>query len=184
MSNENHWSDDEIEQLFKGNHATTVIRSIKHKKHYCFVEFETEQQALDALELNGTSYKGKEVRLNWATNSQNEYSIFVGDLPKHFYDEQLHALFQEYASIKNARVLYDTNGVSRGYGFVRFGSQEDQQKAIQEKNGLQWKGSDRIIRVSIATPRRRNLESPIPNNTTVFVGGLNSNVTEGDLVQY
>lgn len=92
-------------------------------------------------------------------------------------------------------------GMSRGYGFVRFTSPEDQKRALFEMKDVMVCG--RALRVSVATPKppnnhqrgqRRRSTSPAttspkmqqddPNNTTVFVGGLSAPITEEDLRQY
>lgn len=84
-------------------------------------------------------------------------------------------------------------GLSRGYGFVRFLNQIEQQDAVIEMNGVIC--SDRPMRVSFATPKNNQarylqlaLQAPAlvqqptdPSNTTVFVGGLSSPVTEEEL---
>ena len=58
-----------------------------------------------------------------------------------------------YPSVKSARVVTDAvAGRPKGYGFVRFASEADRDKAMVQMNG-QVVGS-RAIRVSLATPKR------------------------------
>lgn len=90
-------------------------------------------------------------------------------------------------------------GFTRGYGFVRFSSMLDQQRAIQEMQGFII--NNRPIRVSLATPKNHHqydnsaITSPVSSkmsiadplqtfNTTVFVGGLSYPITEEQLRQY
>lgn len=97
-------------------------------------------------------------------------------------------------------------GMTRGYGFVRFAEQLDQQRALIEMQRY-FMGS-RAIRVSVATPKNRNGTTPsmvstpnttnasslitspnkspqlLANNTTVFVGGLSAPIREDELRQY
>jgi RNA recognition motif-containing protein len=96
--------------------------------------------------------------------------------------------FDKYKSCKSAKVVVDMNNNSKGYGFVRFGSEDEQLKALDEMKDI--KIMDRRIRVSLATQRHyqpnrivNNLDDDL-NCTTVFVGGLTSDVTELDLVRY
>jgi RNA recognition motif-containing protein len=97
-------------------------------------------------------------------------------------------------------------GMPRGYGFVRFHDQSEQQRALIEMQGV-YCGS-RPMRVSMATPKNSNRNHTAilqqqqqimiqqhqttppavmqqqfqdPNNTTVFVGGLSSPVNEDEL---
>lgn len=94
------------------------------------------------------------------------------------------------------------SNISRGYGFVRFLNQIEQQNAVIEMNGIIC--NNRPMRVSFATPKinhhtvnsqtrylQLSLQAPAlihqptdPNNTTVFVGGLSSPVTEEELAHY
>jgi RNA recognition motif-containing protein len=101
-------------------------------------------------------------------------------------------LFQTYyTSIRSAKVVLDLNtGLSKGYGFVRFGDEFEQRNALVQMKGVLC--GSRPIRVSIATPKnhQRTIQTmqhpafPInydPNNTTVFVGGLGTRVNEEEL---
>ncbi len=84
-------------------------------------------------------------------------------------------------------------GRSRGFGFVRFTSEEERDRAITEMNGV-YIGS-KPVRVGLATARPHPGPRPgsasatagpspgelDPNNTTLFVGGLSAAVTEPEL---
>ena len=76
-------------------------------------------------------------------------------------------------------------GRSKGYGFVRFTSEQDRDRAL-DMQGYQI--SNRPIRVSLATARRNpgpgGAQHPSeldPNNTTLFIGGLSTSVSEDQL---
>ena len=132
-----------------------------------------------------------------------EYSIFVGDLGPEVNDHLLYSTFaQHYATCRTAKVVTDpATGLSRGYGFVRFTEESEQQRAMLEMQG-QLCGS-RQMRISAATPKNRmeggnwaftggnqqwaasqQFVYHDPNNTTVFVGGLvNGYTSEEDLMR-
>ncbi|EOY14556.1 RNA-binding protein 47C isoform 3 [Theobroma cacao] len=150
-------------------------------------------------------------RLNWATFSTGEkrsengpdLSIFVGDLAADVTDSLLHETFaSKYSSVKAAKVVIDANtGRSKGYGFVRFGDDTERSQAMTEMNGVYC--SSRPMRIGAATPRKSsgyqqqyssqeggyasngasNQSDGDSSNTTIFVGGLDPNVTEEDLRQ-
>jgi RNA recognition motif-containing protein len=65
-------------------------------------------------------------------------------------------LFQnKYQSTKSAKIMSDPiSGMSRGYGFVRFASEEDQQKALTEMQGVYC--GNRPMRISTATPKNKS----------------------------
>jgi RNA recognition motif-containing protein len=108
------------------------------KALYCFVEFDSPQLAEQALQYNQSQVTFDEnefvLKLGWATN-QAEYSLFVGDIPQ-MNDQQLMEIFKYY-NCTNAKVVIDPQTQhTKGYGFVRFSSEADQQKALKEMNGV------------------------------------------------
>ncbi|MCO5558813.1 hypothetical protein L7F22_012400 [Adiantum nelumboides] len=150
-------------------------------------------------------------RLNWASFGMGErrmegsdLSIFVGDLAADVTDQLLQETFKSrYVSVKGARVVTDTlTGRSKGYGFVRFGDDAERTRAMTEMNGVYC--SSRPMRINVATPKKalnqqqqytpkasssyqghgstaQSSSENDPNNTTVFVGGLDPNVKDQDL---
>ncbi|KAJ2695031.1 hypothetical protein H4218_005372 [Coemansia sp. IMI 209128] len=83
-----------------------------------------------------------------------EYSLFVGDLAPEVTDVQLvHEFRSRYSSVRTAKVVTDpVTLLPRGYGFVRFADEADQQRALVEMQGHAI--GSRTIRVSTATPKR------------------------------
>ncbi|KAJ7817069.1 hypothetical protein B0H13DRAFT_1518239, partial [Mycena leptocephala] len=61
-------------------------------------------------------------------------------------------LIRPFASCKNAKIMLDPiTGVSRGYGFMRFTDEGEQQRALIEMNGLYC--LSRPMRIAPATAR-------------------------------
>jgi len=121
----------------------TTVRLMRNKytgepAGYCFVNFISDDHALDAMhKLNGKPIPGTNpivrFRLNSASNSyklpgnEREFSVWVGDLSSDVDDYSLYKVFSsKYTSIKTAKVILDSLGFSKGYGFVRFGIEEEQ----------------------------------------------------------
>ncbi|KAL2021352.1 hypothetical protein VTK56DRAFT_7217 [Thermocarpiscus australiensis] len=134
---------------------------------YCFVEFTTPEAAQKALALNGTPVpnSSRVFKLNWASGGGlidrrddrgPEYSIFVGDLGPEVNEFVLVSLFQtRFPSCKSAKIMTDAmTGQSRGYGFVRFTDESDQQRALVEMQGVYC--GNRPMRISTATPKTRS----------------------------
>lgn len=84
-----------------------------------------------------------------------EFSIFVGDLGPEVNEYVLVSLFQNrFASCKSAKIMSDPiSGMSRGYGFVRFSDESDQQRALTEMQGVYC--GNRPMRISTATPKNK-----------------------------
>lgn len=89
-----------------------------------------------------------------------EYSIFVGDLGPEVNEYVLVSLFQaRFPSCKSAKIMTDAmSGQSRGYGFVRFSDENDQQRALVEMQGVYC--GNRPMRISTATPKNRYVSCP------------------------
>lgn len=233
------------------------IKFIKDQKQqqinagYCFIEFPSIELASQALSQNGVKIPNSNrfIQLNWANGPQqqqqqqqqpmnfndsqrlNEFSVFIGDLAPDVNDSSLFEFFAtKYSSVSGTKIMVDRmSGQSKGYGFVRFLDESDQQKSLVEMQGSMLHG--RPIRVSTAAPRNRQQQPqqfqrqafpqqqinqqqiqqqqipqqqqiqhalnvldpqsqpPLnqftdPNNTTVFIGGLSSLITEDELRLY
>ncbi|ODV94333.1 hypothetical protein PACTADRAFT_51193 [Pachysolen tannophilus NRRL Y-2460] len=180
------WDEGYIINIWKNLNKSVLVKVIKPKKNsvlhhiatngganlfnhsgYCFVEFETYEEAKEALAMNGSTIPGtnnKIFRLNWASGATlssqipqtQEFSCFVGDLSPSTTEAHLLALFQtSFKSVKTVRVMTDpATGSSRCFGFVRFTNEEDRRRALLEMNGV-WLGG-RPIRVALATPKHTN----------------------------
>ncbi|XP_040998494.1 polyadenylate-binding protein RBP47C-like [Juglans microcarpa x Juglans regia] len=210
-----HWMDENyLHSCFASTGEIASIKVIRNKQTglsegYGFVEFYSHAAAEKVLQ----NYAGilmpnteQPFRLNWATFSMGDkrsdnvpdISIFVGDLAADVTDSLLHETFaSRYPSVKAAKVVFDANtGRSKGYGFVRFGDDNERSQALTEMNGAYC--SSRPMRVGAATPRKSSgyqqsqggytsngthQSDGDSTNTTVFVGGLDPNVTDEDLKQ-
>ncbi|GAV06409.1 hypothetical protein RvY_16410-2 [Ramazzottius varieornatus] len=150
------------------------IKIIKNKQTglsqgYGFIEFRDDGTALKCLHsLNGKPMSGilpiKRWKLNMAHQGRDnplvpDFAIFIGDLEYSVDDLQLFNFFSaRYSSVKSARVVVDEHGDSRGYGFVRFAEELDQQRALNEMQGVTI--SNKPIRVSIAAPKNKLGQTP------------------------
>ena len=81
--------------------------------------------------------------------SQN---LFIGSLAYATTDDGLKAHFEQIGPVVSARVITDReSGRSKGFGFVEFENDADNQKAVDQLNGKELDG--REINVSLARPR-------------------------------
>eukprot|EP01018_Ginkgo_biloba_P024658 Gb_07135 [translate_table: standard] len=220
-----YWMDENyLQSCFAQNGEVVSAKIIRNRQTgqpdgYGFVEFGSHASAERILQsYNGIPMPNTEqpFRMNWASFGAGErrlevgsgLSIFVGDLAPEVTDVMLQETFQsQYSSVKGAKVVTDTStGRSKGYGFVRFGDENERTRAMTEMNGVYC--STRPMRISEATPKKSlgfqqpysvkgTFQVPVygapggqglqsendPNNTTIFVGGLDPNATDEDLRQ-
>ncbi|MDR1811346.1 MAG: RNA-binding protein [Candidatus Fibromonas sp.] len=80
-------------------------------------------------------------------------SIYVGNLPFAFGNEQLSELFAEFGEVKSAKVIIDRDSNrSKGFGFVEM-DDDAAGKAIQALNGKNV--GNRQLRVNESQPREQ-----------------------------
>ncbi|KAB0803483.1 hypothetical protein PPYR_00453 [Photinus pyralis] len=143
---------------------------------YCFVHFATDEEAIDAMhKLNGKPISGTNpvvrFRLNNASNTgrnlvDREFSVWVGDLSPDVDDYNLYRIFSsKYNTIKTAKVILDNSGFSKGYGFVRFGSEEEMKDALMNMNGFVGLGS-KALKICNAVPKPKGAITTTGNGTT------------------
>uniref|UniRef100_A0A674DR66 tRNA selenocysteine-associated protein 1 n=1 Tax=Salmo trutta TaxID=8032 RepID=A0A674DR66_SALTR len=136
---------------------------------YCFVEMADEASVDRCVHrLNGKLVPGsnppRKFKLNYATYGKRpeaglEFSVFVGDLSSEVDDYQLHQFFlKKYPSCKGGKVVSDQYGNSRGYGFIKFGDENEQKKAIDECQNASGLGT-KPIRISIAVNKSHKMNS-------------------------
>ncbi|KAL3621174.1 Polyadenylate-binding protein rbp47 [Castilleja foliolosa] len=222
------WMDEGyLHSCFSQSGEVGSVKIIRNKQtgqseRYGFIEFDSHASAEKVLQsCNGTMMPNTDqpFRLNWASFSAgdnrdrrpetgSDLSIFVGDLASDVTDALLLETFaSKYPSVKGAKVVVDANsGRTKGYGFVRFGDENERSRAITEMNGAYC--SSRPMRVGVATPKKPSFQQQqfssqavtlaggqangvVPqgqyendlSNTTIFVGGLDADVTDEELKQ-
>jgi RNA recognition motif-containing protein len=81
--------------------------------------------------------------------SQN---LFIGSLAYATTDDSLKAFFEQVGEVASARVITDReSGRSKGFGFVEYTDEANNQKAVDQLNGKDLDG--RAINVSLARPK-------------------------------
>ncbi|XP_043640662.1 tRNA selenocysteine 1-associated protein 1 [Drosophila teissieri] len=180
----------------------TTVRLMRNKytgepAGYCFVNFISDDHALDAMhKLNGKPIPGTNpivrFRLNSASNSyklpgnEREFSVWVGDLSSDVDDYQLYKVFSsKFTSIKTAKVILDSLGFSKGYGFVRFGIEDEQKSALYDMNGYIGLGT-KPIKICNAVPKPKSeLGNALGEGSTNYgYSGSGSGATAGGGTDY
>ena len=128
-----------------------LVRDKRFNKlsNYCFVNFNSYQEVNNALFKLNTKIipkTNKYFKLNIAKfNYKFSKNLYVGNLSPKINDIDLFNIFKsKYPSVYYASIITD-NGISRGYGFVHFGNEDEYKKSLKEMNGIFI--DNRIIRV-------------------------------------
>ncbi|SCO68014.1 poly(A)-binding protein, putative [Plasmodium vivax] len=156
-----HWNDQDLFDKFKtfGNleSATVAKKNDKTSKGYGFVVYTDPHSAAMAISnMNKVEvYTGKRLKV-LLKSSSNENSkkkikpgctIFVFYLPNDWSDKDLKRHFSHYGNILGATIKRETNGKSRGYGFINFENQQSAINAVAGMNG--FNAGNKYLKVSI-----------------------------------
>lgn len=70
-------------------------------------------------------------------------------------------------------VILDSSGYTKGYGFVRFGSEEEQRNALYAMNGYTGLGS-KPLKICTAVPKPKGAMPQNQNNSSNSSNGYNN----------
>lgn len=157
------------------------IRDKKKNKNksFCFVTFKSFEDANNVLHyLNGKKIPNTEIifRLNWADYQGSNKTVYVGGLHPNVTKDELISFFRlHYKSVYNARIILDENGMSRGFGFVVFKSEEDYYKCLKEMNGVYFYGN--FIKVNEQIKKEdENTNKKMKGNIMNNLRNVNNNI--------
>uniref|UniRef100_A0A8C8RNC2 Protein boule-like n=1 Tax=Pelusios castaneus TaxID=367368 RepID=A0A8C8RNC2_9SAUR len=92
--------------------------------------------------------------------------IFVGGIDFKTNENDLRKFFAQYGCVKEVKIVNDRAGVSKGYGFITFETQEDAQKILQEAEKLNYK--DKKLNIG---PAIRKQQVGIPRSSIMPAAG-------------
>lgn len=128
----------------------------KRQRHngFGFVTFLNEDDARVALEgLVGCQLEGRELKVRPATvkpevkpavkkpSGRQHVKLFVGSLPLEVDSDDLYDLFSTHGTIVDCKVVLDDRGLSKGYGFVTYSSQEGADEAMHLRHASYMDGT-------------------------------------------
>ncbi|KVI05899.1 Nucleotide-binding, alpha-beta plait [Cynara cardunculus var. scolymus] len=124
-----------------------------NSKGFGFVQFDSEESAKEALcGLNGSKLDGKILTVDKfvkkSERKEPEFTnVYVKNLDEDFSESSLKEKFSEYGKVTSAVIVHDTEGKSRGYGFVNFELHDDAKMAIEGLNGAEIGKNIKLWRV-------------------------------------
>ncbi|EUD68697.1 hypothetical protein C922_01097 [Plasmodium inui San Antonio 1] len=178
-----HWNDQDLYDKFKsfGNleSATVAKKNDKTSKGYGFVVYTDPHSATMAIsnmnKVEVQAGKRLKVLLKSSSSENNKKkikpgcTIFVFYLPNDWSDKDLKRHFSHYGNILGATIKRETNGKSRGYGFINFENQQSAINAVAGMNG--FNAGNKYLKVSIKkgeeqylTPQYLNLDRMANNS--------------------
>jgi len=204
----NDISKEELDELF-GKYGTVTSSMLspsrdEKKASFGFVNYNAPEEAAAAVEgLNNQEFKGKSLYVSRAQKKderekelrekfeqlkqerQKKYAgvnLYVKNLSDDIADERLTQEFEKFGAITSAKIMRDSAGKSRGFGFVCFNTPEEATKAVTEMNGRMLDGKPlyvalaqrkdvRRAQLEAQYTQRAKLGMPGPAGGNVALGG-------------
>lgn len=154
---------------------------------YAYVNYNSTTDGEKALEeLNYTLIKGRPCRIMWsqrdpALRKTGQGNVFIKNLDVAIDNKALHDTFAAFGNILSCKVAQDENGVSKGYGFVHYETDEAAAQAIKHVNGMLL--NEKKVYVGYHIPkkdRQSKFEEMKANFTNVYVKNINTEAPEDE----
>ncbi|KAI8811545.1 hypothetical protein BJ742DRAFT_753607 [Cladochytrium replicatum] len=155
---------------------------------YAYVNFHNVADGERALEsLNYSLLKGRSIRIMWSQRDPSlrksgQGNVFIKNLDPSIDNKALHDTFSAFGNILSCKVVTDDGGMSKGYGYVHYETNEAAQNAIKHVNGMLL--NDRKVFVGLHVPRKERLnriEELRAKFTNIYVKNLDESITDDDL---
>uniref|UniRef100_A0A8C9RBV8 Nucleolin n=1 Tax=Scleropages formosus TaxID=113540 RepID=A0A8C9RBV8_SCLFO len=142
-------TEDTLQSTFEKAVSIRIPQNNGRPKGFAFVEFESVDDAKEALEsLNNSEIEGRAIRLEFSQNSGGKSeggrgsvtkTLFVRGLSEDTTDQTLRDAFEGAVA---ARIVTDRDtGSSKGFGFVDFDSEEDCKAAKESMEDCEIDGN-------------------------------------------
>ncbi|XP_060218555.1 nucleosome assembly protein 1;2-like isoform X2 [Lycium barbarum] len=158
-------TDTQLYELFNQAGQVVSVRlcrdlCTRRSLGYGFVNYSNPQDAAKAMEmLDYTPVNGKSIRVKHSYSDptfpkSRTANLFVRNLDRSIDSKALHDTFSSFGDILSCKVVTDSNGQSKCYGFVQFDNDESAQSAIDKLNGALI--NDRQVYVSHALHKEKS----------------------------
>ncbi|XP_063875910.1 mucin-2-like isoform X3 [Scylla paramamosain] len=106
--------------------------------------------------------------------------VFVGGISANTTEQDLLDLFSQYGIVKATKIISDRAGVSKGYGFVTFETEEEARRLTQEADNIMLK--DRKLNIAPAIKKQVSDVGYIKNYSPRLIDSSSSVVGSGGTV--
>ena len=144
--------------------------------------------ALDAATDSPTP-RGRPQRDTLSThrNPRPSRILYIGNLFFEVNAQQLEAEFKPYGEITNSRIVTDSRGLSKGFGYIEMATQEAATAAVQQLDQKVFQGRRMAVQYHVQKDRRppgpRGASSGTKNppSKTLFIGNMSYQMSDRDL---
>ena len=145
---------------------------------HAYVNFEEGAGAKRAIDtMNFDILKGQPMRISWNSDKiRSAVVLYIRNLDKSIDNRELYNIFSDFGAILSSKVAQKVDGISKGYGYVSFETEEEAMNAIQNINGMVLKGKKVIIE-RFASHHEREKKA----NTNLYVKNFDYDMTDDKL---
>ena len=152
--------------------SVRIVRNRENRQSlgYGYVNYMHESDARNALNSkNFSTIKGRPIRVTPAQSNPslrrtNKANVFVKNLDKSVDNKRFHDTFRRFGPILSCKLAEEPNGVSKGFGFIQFESEQNAIDAINTMNGRLLDGKILFCSKFLPKPER---EKYVRNATEV-----------------
>eukprot|EP01065_Artemidia_motanka_P002699 TRINITY_DN1126_c2_g1_i2.p1 TRINITY_DN1126_c2_g1~~TRINITY_DN1126_c2_g1_i2.p1 ORF type:complete len:588 (+),score=238.46 TRINITY_DN1126_c2_g1_i2:86-1765(+) len=155
---------------------------------YAYVNYQSHTDAQRALaDLNFCKIKSRSCRIMWcrrdpSMRKSGAGNIFVKNLAGDIDNKTLHDTFQPFGNILSCKVVTDSEGRSRNFGFVHFERTESADEAVKKVNRMLLNGTQVYVgKFERKDKKIRDLEQTFTNT---YVKHIRRDATDADVTKY
>lgn len=129
-------------------------------------------ELLDGVKSSGATTQGDPTKI-----------LYVGNLQFDITSSDLEAEFSKIGEVSNCKIVTDGRGLSRGFGYVEFKSQDAADRAVRELDQKLLEGRRVAVQYHIRRERPRVVENrrENPPSKTLFIGNMSYQMSDRDL---
>ena len=185
-------TNEDLQKLFQDYHFQFAsLNNIKNNTTWAQVYLENKECANKARhELNGTILtpsnseyitKGKPIRIckyegkGPIRKNNIKQSLLIKNIDINMTQKEFYNIFLKFGDIVSGKIEYDENGISKGFGYIYYYTEESAEEAKKKLNGESFFGKQ--LEIVNLIPGKKNKS----NTITLFVLNLPNDITEEKL---
>ncbi|XP_038646289.1 squamous cell carcinoma antigen recognized by T-cells 3 [Scyliorhinus canicula] len=169
--------EERLKEVFESIGQIAEIRPIYSNRGlfrgYCYVEFQEEKAAADALRLDRQELEGRpmfvspcvdkaknpDFKVFRYSTSLEKHKVFISGLPFSCTKEALEEICKEHGTLKEIRLVTNRSGKPKGLAYAEYENEAQASQAVLKMDGMVVK--DHPISVAISNPPQRKQTSKV-----------------------
>lgn len=183
-----HIEEEQIREIFNEIGEITDLRLVRdykgRPKGFCYVEFATQENAVEALKKDRMPLEGRPMFISPCEDKKNnpnrtnfkfrtgleKNKLFVKGIPQDMTVEELKEMFNSYGPLKDVRLVTYRNGHSKGLAYIEYEDENSASAALVKTDGSKIR--EHIISVAISNPPERKQRKRDGNKTSTQLSSI------------